>query len=281
MIGIHQGGLIMCEFCHEHGEGKKWYLQAKNYSLELLNQERKLIYYSVNNIGERVISSLKYLDSLRNSPEALKRDLPLIVAKRKKAHWGQVVTLEEIEQILDMSTDITRLPCACRSTLCGVSDARFCFGISTPPKDDAGNAQYPDYSKDIEKLTIEEAKKIFREHDHNGLVHSVWTFGTPFIGGICNCTANDCLAMKSQLRLGIPMFFKAEYVASIDWEKCSGCKNCFKNCNFGAIIFSPTSQKCYINQFQCYGCGVCRALCPRDAIILKDRNTIPLLRKEW
>ncbi len=26
----------MCEFCHQHGEGKKWYLNAKNYSADLL-----------------------------------------------------------------------------------------------------------------------------------------------------------------------------------------------------------------------------------------------------
>ena len=26
----------MCEFCVQHGEGEKWYLQAKNYSEDLL-----------------------------------------------------------------------------------------------------------------------------------------------------------------------------------------------------------------------------------------------------
>jgi len=25
----------MCEFCHSHGDGKKWYLKAENYSEEL------------------------------------------------------------------------------------------------------------------------------------------------------------------------------------------------------------------------------------------------------
>ena len=29
----------MCEFCTEHGEGKKWYLQMKNYADELLHEE--------------------------------------------------------------------------------------------------------------------------------------------------------------------------------------------------------------------------------------------------
>jgi hypothetical protein len=29
----------MCEFCTEHGEGKKWYLQMKNYAKELIYEE--------------------------------------------------------------------------------------------------------------------------------------------------------------------------------------------------------------------------------------------------
>jgi len=31
----------MCEFCLKHGEGQKWYLQAKNYSEDLLNDVRR------------------------------------------------------------------------------------------------------------------------------------------------------------------------------------------------------------------------------------------------
>ena len=32
----------MCEFCTEHGEGKKWYLLMKHFSDELLHQELNL-----------------------------------------------------------------------------------------------------------------------------------------------------------------------------------------------------------------------------------------------
>ena len=32
----------MCEFCLKHGEGEKWYLQAKNYSEDLLSDLRRL-----------------------------------------------------------------------------------------------------------------------------------------------------------------------------------------------------------------------------------------------
>ena len=31
----------MCDFCHKHGEGKKWYLQAKNYSEDLLSDLKR------------------------------------------------------------------------------------------------------------------------------------------------------------------------------------------------------------------------------------------------
>lgn len=30
----------MCEFCVQHGEGKKWYLLMKNYSEELFHQKK-------------------------------------------------------------------------------------------------------------------------------------------------------------------------------------------------------------------------------------------------
>ncbi len=31
----------MCQFCIKHGEGKKWYLQAKNYAEDLLSDLRR------------------------------------------------------------------------------------------------------------------------------------------------------------------------------------------------------------------------------------------------
>ena len=31
----------MCEFCHKHGEGKKWYLKAENYSDDLLSDLKR------------------------------------------------------------------------------------------------------------------------------------------------------------------------------------------------------------------------------------------------
>lgn len=274
----------MCEFCMAHGEGKKWYLQAKHYSDELVNEERKLMLAGSFEVwrGEDSAARMSEQDKLSmTDPDTTRAAALAQVEEMKKIHYGQVVPLEEIEQILDMDISVVRLPCFCRILTCGDSNARYCFGLTSIWQTPEVVGQYPDWSGDMEVLTNEEAKKANQKLDRNGVVHTVWTFNTPFIAWICNCTARECLALKTRLRTSVPTLFKAEYVGSIDWESCNGCRDCMKNCNFGAIYHSPLARKCYINQFQCYGCGVCRAVCPTDAISLRDRNAIPALAKDW
>ena len=275
----------MCEFCKQHGEGKKWYLQAKNYSEELLNEERKaFMTHFYERFEELASTAIPILDRVPFDHAAAEAIVPPLVDQFKKTHYGQIVPLEDAEQIIDMSLSVVRVPCLCRSALLGRREARYCFAITTFESDflPAGFlVPYPEYSSDLEEMSAEDAKKALRTLDHRGLVHSVWTYMTPFIGSICSCTSKECLAMKFRLRLGLPVFFKAEYVASIDWESCTGCRDCMMVCNFGAIHYSPTLQRCYVNQRRCYGCGVCRAVCSRDAITLHDRNAIPVLADEW
>lgn len=272
----------MCEFCVQHGEGKKWYLQAKNYDRELINEEMKrrragmlerLEENAVNMIIERDKEIASDFTSYRNN-------LISRVEEQKKENWGQIVPIEDAEKMLDMSTGIVRISCICRKTR-GVHNARFCFGLNTVPEDFGPFAESPDFSADLEVMTKEEAKKAFRELDREGLVHLVLT-RTPFIRAICNCDATYCGALRNRSRFNFPTgFYKAEYVSIVDWEKCNGCRACMSLCNFGAISYSAAVERCQINQFQCFGCGACRSACPKDAITLRDRNAIPILASEW
>lgn len=52
----------MCEFCVKHGEGKKWYLRAENYSLEVAGK--------INAI-KTVESFAKNFDSIASKSEKL------------------------------------------------------------------------------------------------------------------------------------------------------------------------------------------------------------------
>jgi Fe-S-cluster-containing hydrogenase component 2 len=285
----------MCEFCLNHGEGEKWYLQAKNYSDDLLSdvQRRRFIEkFSDPKYAETELASgLQGMARLQKSPRFI-RDLVgrLISNRMKKVHFGQVVPIEEIEQIFSFTNTIVRVACICRhATL--KREKRYCYGISLSPG--GGKLQeimngvgsfYSDsgpYEASTETLTREEAMAAFRAHELEGLCHTVWTFHTPFIGGICNCDRADCLAMRSTVTHGIPAMFRAEYVAEVAPEQCNGCRQCMRLCQFGALAYSASPSRTVVDQTRCYGCGICRAACKQNAIRLTDRASSPVAANLW
>ena len=273
----------MCEFCTKHGEGKKWYLQAKNYNQELLLQKHKGLLHEIASRGEEdwVKWGGEMDKAVFRDPNSVKVAYMSQRQNPEKEAWGQVVPIEDVERILELSTNITRIPCLCRSFIRGVHNARFCFLMNVLPEDIKPLLEPPDISESSEVLTVDGAKKVFHSFDLEGQVHHVRTF-PPFIYSICNCNRNECVTLKRLVQYHVPVdIYKAEYVSEINWDSCSGCRECMKLCNFGAISYSTAVEKCYINKFECYGCGVCRAACPCDAIALRDRKTIPAVANDW
>jgi heterodisulfide reductase subunit A len=55
-------------------------------------------------------------------------------------------------------------------------------------------------------------------------------------------------------------------VATIDEERCSGCRICNTLCPFNAIEYLVDKEVSYINTALCKGCGTCVAACPAEAI---------------
>jgi ferredoxin len=269
----------MCEFCTQHGEGKKWYLNANNYSADLLKDPSRIkfitdFYNEVVYKGNRTLSIFekKFVKKLGLSmPDKYKQQ---IIADHKASHYGQVVPLEDVEKILSMCSSIVRLNCGCKWAKEKKED-KLCYGISLNPVAwyDYMNLDFfgsPDVAG-FEQLTKEEALAHIAESDRQGFVHSVWTFKTPFIGAICNCDKRYCLSMRSTLGLDVPVIFKAEYVASMEADICSGCLACINQCQFSAIDFNDSINACEIDSAKCFGCGVCRPTCPEDAISLRER----------
>jgi len=279
----------MCQFCKEHGEGKIWYLQAKNYSMDLLhtklNAEQQAI-ASARTRDEWIWKFLGVMSSERpkapqSTPQAPppRRSEAEIVYRRQVVHFGQVVPLEDVLQVFDMVDSIVRFPCYCRFHTLGKLDRRYCFGVAADPNHFW--SEFPDPSLSLERLDKGEATRMLREFDREGLIHSIWTGVTPFIFGVCNCD-HDCLAYGSYiLNDGLPHFFRAEYIGVVDPNMCSGCKSCVKQCQFGAISYSSASSKVHINPKRCFGCGVCRAACNSDAITLIPRSTVPEAANLW
>ena len=141
--------------------------------------------------------------------------------------------------------------------------------------------QIPDAASSLEVLDKGEAKEVLHSYDEEGLIHTVWTGITPYVVGICNCD-RDCLAYKGYIEeSGPPYFFRAEYVCQVDWDLCTGCKTCMSQCQFGAQFYSSALEKVYIDPLRCFGCGVCRAVCPHEAIEMSPRQEHPEVADLW
>ena len=270
----------MCQFCTKHGEGKKWYLEAKNYSDDLWNSggRRKSAEKFVKELGTNsYVDSFKNLVSIPEDSVFGKLMRSAVEGRYRKNHYGQLVPIEDVEKIFDISNSVTRLACICRYSTRG-KEMRYCFGVTTPSKSVFG--QYPEFGDTFEELDKENAIETIRSLEHDGMTHSVWTMGTPYVLGVCNCD-NDCLSYRALRYGGLKLMFKAEYVAAVDMELCRGCRNCMRQCQYGAISFSVPQKRCFVDIAKCFGCGICRATCSKNAISLLDRTAIPAVRNVW
>ena len=92
----------MCEFCLKHGEGKKWYLQAKNYSEDLLSdvRRRRFIEGFATQDPEETTGAVERMENLEKLPRLVRGMLTRrVTRKMKKIHYGQVVPIEDLGAI--------------------------------------------------------------------------------------------------------------------------------------------------------------------------------------
>jgi len=286
----------MCEFCTKHGEGKKWYLQMKNYSEELIHHALTHDEQEITGGADRVTWLQRFFGDFvmpaitgkastdeHSSTEAAPAKVPVglreMLRRQQLVHFGQVIPIEDVERILDGASSITRMPCGCRFLTTGKTDQRYCFGLGMDKWGVFG--KFPEAASSLETLEKSEAKRIIRSYDEEGLMHSVWTGVTPYVVGICNCD-HDCGAYRATIeKRTAQVFFRAEYVCQVDWELCTGCKSCLRQCQFGSQFYSSALSKVYIDPARCYGCGVCRTACTAGAIRLLPRTDVPEAAKLW
>jgi NAD-dependent dihydropyrimidine dehydrogenase PreA subunit len=289
----------MCEFCMQHGEGRQWYLQMKNYSNELMHAPLTAEQITVGGNDTRI----EWIDNFfkwftvpaysgrypeqdesqpggsADAPPAIPPSEEEILQRRKIKHFGQVLPIEDVEKVLGMVDSITRIPCGCRFLNTGLTNQRYCFGLGVDIQHILG--KYPDSSASLEVLDKKEALTIIRKFDEEGLMHSVWSGITPYVIGLCNCD-RDCGAYRDYIEnRGVPSFFRAEYICQVDYDQCTGCKECMSQCQFGAQFYSSAQGKVYISSERCFGCGVCRAACPQGAISLIPREKSPVAANIW
>jgi ferredoxin len=273
----------MCQFCTQHGDGKTWYLEASSYSADLDSDlvRRQYLSHFISDFDHSRSLAIAAGDTLGRLPGMMQRLGTRSISRRmQRDHFGQPVPIEDIERILDITTSVVRLPCLCR-TQAGKTPEGVCLAVTTKPYDElisrsfAANPAFgdgPDVSR-FDHLDREETLALLRACEARGLMHSVWTFKSPFIGAICNCDRpSGCMAMRLTLDYGIKLMWKGENLISLTEANCTGCGACTGACPFGALSYDHTHHRAVVDPAKCYGCGTCRAACRTDALELRDRR---------
>lgn len=269
----------MCEFCTKHGDGQVWFKNAKNYAYDLIAdlERRKYISEFIDTTMKEGIVSIGRLESIyKNRGRLPNRVTDKIVEQAKIDHFGQVVTIEDVEEIVNNAATIVRLPCACRWAS-AKKENRCCYCVSYSAEywyEDIDMSYFGlAQSEGLEEVLKEEALIQMKELEQGGAVHTIWTLKTPFIGAICNCTPEDCLGLRS-LSVDIETMFRGEGVAVINETKCSGCGLCELACHFDAINDKTLGDeiRAIVSPTKCFGCGLCRNHCPEDAITMHTRK---------
>lgn len=269
----------MCEFCTKHGDGKIWYKNAANYSNDLLSDLNRRTYIegfleSTIRDGFHTLGRLEALLTKRGRlPEAIINSME---ARAKEEHFGQVLPIEEIREMLLKADTVVRMPCACRWTA-EKKEVRCCYGISYGAElwyKDLDMTYFGKASHEgLESVEGNQAIRQMEEMEEAGAIHTIWTMKTPFIGAVCNCTALDCIAMRTLRNIRVETMARAEYFASVDEGLCEGCGQCEAHCQFDAITGHRDSGRATarIDAQRCFGCGLCRTHCSPGAISLKLR----------
>jgi Pyruvate/2-oxoacid:ferredoxin oxidoreductase delta subunit len=272
----------MCNYCVKHGDGGKWYENVANYAKRMYKVRKEETEKSsgvgdVQTIIDSIVEEAIKARGL-NAPDyqELKNKVEQMC---EPIHFGQVVTLEEVEKIVDIAYPIARISCVCRRKTRGAKDREnfFCMGIGVGMY---RWERWPEsYRGGVEFMTPKEAKQWLKHVNELGMVHSFWTFGTPYIGGICNCEYPVCIGIRNRLDYGLRLLLKGEHIAVLNDEKCNGCGICVQRCQFGAIKMEVSRDKANINRQLCFGCGLCATACKIKAIDMVDRSQMTGIRE--
>ncbi len=268
----------MCEFCTKHGEGKIWFKNAKNYAQDLMSDIKRRGYIKefFTATMDEGVHYIGRLETIYQKKKRLPQRLITQMEKMSKVeHFGQVVTIEDIREIVGKAATVVRLPCACRWAAMK-KENRCCYSVSYTPEAwyqemDMG---YFGLAQDegLESVSREAAIDQMEALEKEGAVHTIWTMITPFIGAICNCTPLECLGMRT-LSVGVESMFRGEQVAVVDMEKCIGCGACETACHFSAISCRDGAGEytAVVTPELCFGCGLCRNDCPQEALTMVTR----------
>ena len=184
---------------------------------------------------------------------------------------AEVVTLKQATDIIDAisvleNSQIAVGPCRCQESL-GQKKGTFIKDLVIM----YGAEAYKRVSDEYTDLSPEEAKKLLRELNEEGLIPTLYacmgSAGWLFV--ICSCESEICFALRSHQAAG-GVFHPGPDIVALDRESCTACGKCVERCHFGAN--SLKNQTAEVDLTKCYGCGLCVSTCSGGARMMVKRE---------
>jgi ferredoxin len=283
--------------CDALGDGSIWYLNPKNYAHRLyrvrgegegLNEFRGGGAGATEKRNERsgMLGIMDAAEARANGDmERFNSIMKNVNEHSSHRPSSQVVPLQDAKAIMDIvQGPFGAMMCMCRERFRGEEETNLreysCMGIGTGM---LKWERWPErYKGGVEFMSPSVAKEWLEYWNKRGYVITIMQEGQNFIGGLCLCDYPSCGLIRARLDYGAEnILVKAEYVAEIDYTRCTGCGECVKGCQFGALRYEVAKDKANIDPFKCYGCGVCELKCSRKAIKMIKRSSVPALRNVW
>jgi NAD-dependent dihydropyrimidine dehydrogenase PreA subunit len=167
-----------------------------------------------------------------------------------------------VEELLRKSERIAVGECDCRKTM-GNCDNTLdgCLFLNSW----ADNAIEKGYAKEA---TFDEALSILKRTYKEGLVLTAGCEDPPV--KICSCCSCCCFMFAGIQQYDMDYaLVHSDYIAHVHKDECSECRACVDRCHFGAM--QEVDFAVAYEPEKCYGCGLCIATCPSDAIELIAR----------
>jgi len=175
-----------------------------------------------------------------------------------------VLPYDDVRAILTTATSFRLEECVCRLQQDALGTRRCdfplesCLWFSFADTDDPG------------AISREEALAALDEAERLGLVHTVSNVAKG-IGYVCNCCGCCCGLLRGINEWGLSgSVAQANYLAEIDAETCTGCGDCERRCQVGAIEEAEDGLR-VVRSEACIGCGLCVTGCPAEAARLRRR----------
>jgi ferredoxin len=289
----------MCELCAKHGAGGKWYLNAAHYGDEVVAKYglRDYLMEQYTNFEQIPVRKVNGFNPVgfdyrlripiigrvlrRIAENMLHSTRPPKNPFRAEGHIGQVVPVEDAVAILECcaAEPIVQKNCMCRFMSRGIEEACCInFGVMSEVL-----SRLPRFVPDNDKffLTRKEAVERFTAFNKKGYIGTIWFGPFPYINNLCSCATPECAGIRPRLDFGIKSIYKAEYLANVRAEQCTGCGACAGACRFGALRVDAAAKTAIVDYDKCYGCGTCRHVCGRGALFLTSREPFTGIREKY